>query len=99
MDRWMKDVAPSDGLRRWYGHAPERYDEFRRRYREELEGARPLLEELAREARIGAVTLLYAARDGPRSNAAVLVELLERKKSRARVKTRGARRSLARTTP
>ncbi len=75
---WLKEVAPSTELRQWYGHVPERFDEFAARYRQELrqpEQADALrrLRELARE---GDVTLLTATRDSEHSQAAVLADLL-----------------------
>lgn len=78
LDAWEKDVAPSNELRRWYGHDPEKWDGFRRRYEQELQTpeARAILEDLAGRARHGRVTLVYAARDGAISNAAVLQRLL-----------------------
>ena len=76
LDLWLKDVGPSDGLRRWYGHVPERWPEFQRRYREELASnpAMAELRELAREHPV--VTLLYGARDTERNEAVVLAEEL-----------------------
>jgi uncharacterized protein YeaO (DUF488 family) len=72
LDGWLKDVAPSTELRRWFGHEPSRWEEFRRRYTEELEAHphawRPLLEALA----VGDVVLLYAAKDTEHNNAVVL---------------------------
>ncbi|HEY8490603.1 MAG TPA: DUF488 family protein [Dehalococcoidia bacterium] len=78
LDAWLRDAAPSDGLRRWFGHRPERWEEFRRRYREELAGpeAQAALRELAAWARDGDVTLLFAAKDPERNNAVVLREVL-----------------------
>jgi uncharacterized protein YeaO (DUF488 family) len=79
LDRWAKEVAPSTELRKWYGHQPERFDEFRKRYRAELE-APPVaegLEELRRTANRGPLTLLTATRDVPHSGAAVLAEVVE----------------------
>ncbi|MEV7010910.1 DUF488 family protein [Streptosporangium sp. NPDC051022] len=76
LDGWTRDVAPSSDLRRWFGHRPERFDEFRTRYLQELEAnpeaVRPLLE----AARRGPVTLLYAAKDTEHNNAVVLREYL-----------------------
>lgn len=77
IDDWLKDVAPSDELRRWFNHDPARWEEFRRRYRTELAGKEPLLDRLRHEAGQGPVTLLFAARDEERNNAVVLKELLE----------------------
>lgn len=77
-DQWAKDVAPSPELRTWYGHRPERFEDFRRRYVEELRSgqARDAYEALRRRAGEGAVTLLTATRDVERSGAAVLAETL-----------------------
>jgi uncharacterized protein YeaO (DUF488 family) len=76
IDRWMKQVAPSTELRKWFGHAPERWPEFRRRYSEELRGKKALLDELRALAREGPVTLLYAAHDSEHNDAVALRELL-----------------------
>jgi uncharacterized protein YeaO (DUF488 family) len=77
LDAWLKEIAPSDDLRRWYGHDPQRWDEFRRRYREELKGHTALVDELRRQSRKESVTLLFAAQDAEHSNAAVLKEVIE----------------------
>lgn len=78
MDGWLKEVAPSDVLRRWFGHDPARWKEFCRRYGAELDGrpqaCRPILE----AARRGAVTLLYSARDTEHNNAVALKAYLEK---------------------
>jgi uncharacterized protein YeaO (DUF488 family) len=76
VDLWLKEIAPSDELRRWFGHDPARWTEFRARYRDELARRPELLRELMEHCRRGPVTLLYAARDGDRNNAAVLLEVL-----------------------
>jgi len=76
LDEWARELAPSSELRKWFHHDPERFDEFRSRYREELRERRPLLEELRRRERDGPVTLLYAARDREHNDAVVLEELL-----------------------
>ena len=80
LDEWAKAVAPSDGLRRWYGHEPGKFGEFRERYGVELqvpERAEALahLEDLARS---GTITLLTATRDVEHSEAAVLADRLRR---------------------
>jgi uncharacterized protein YeaO (DUF488 family) len=76
LDGWLRDVAPSTGLRQWFGHRPERFPAFRERYREELDrhpdAVRPLLE----AARRGPVTLLYGAKDTEHNQAVVLREYL-----------------------
>ena len=78
IDLWLKDVAPSAALRQWYGHAPERWEEFRRRYLDELSvsPARDALERLRALARAGTVTLIVGARDSEHSDGAVLREAL-----------------------
>ncbi|GAA2151814.1 hypothetical protein GCM10009760_47640 [Kitasatospora kazusensis] len=79
-DEWLREVAPSTELRRWYGHQPERYAEFRRRYLAEL-AAGPAAEALGRLrtlAAAGPLTLLTATHDAALSHAAVLAELLAR---------------------
>jgi uncharacterized protein YeaO (DUF488 family) len=75
VDWWAKELAPSDKLRRWFGHSPLRYREFVGRYREELEG-NALLARLRDLAAERPVTLLYAARDERHNNARALVEIL-----------------------
>jgi uncharacterized protein YeaO (DUF488 family) len=77
LDRWLKDAAPSDDLRRWFGHAETRWPEFAHRYRAELEHKVPVLEPLLDALREGDITLVYAARDGQRNNAVVLKAFLE----------------------
>ena len=78
LDAWEKGIAPSDELRRWYGHDPTKWEEFQRRYEQELKvpAAQTILDDLAERARHGTVTLVYAAREGEISNAAVLQRLL-----------------------
>ncbi len=78
LDEWAKDVAPSSELRRWYGHDPDRFDEFRRRYHAELAEPGPsgALDRLRALARGGIITLLTATKDIDRSQAAVLAEEL-----------------------
>jgi uncharacterized protein YeaO (DUF488 family) len=78
VDEWARGLAPSDELRRWFAHQPERFDEFRRRYTEELRGHVTEVRELRRRARGARVTLVYAARDSEHSNAAVLAQVLRR---------------------
>lgn len=80
LDAWMRELGPSDGLRKWFGHQPERWPEFRRRYRDELRGGAPqleLLDELAGLARKGPLTLFYSARDEEHNQAVVVREVLE----------------------
>lgn len=83
-DLWMRDLAPSPELRRWFGHRPERWEEFRRRYREELETPerQAELDRLERLAREGGLTLLYGARDENRNQAVVIREALRERSER-----------------
>jgi uncharacterized protein YeaO (DUF488 family) len=78
LDLWLKQVAPSTELRRWYSHDPERFEEFGRRYREELEDAEraQALEHLRELARSGTLTLLTATKRAEISEAAVLADLI-----------------------
>jgi uncharacterized protein YeaO (DUF488 family) len=76
LDEWAKDLAPSTGLRKWFGHDPQRFDEFRSRYLEELRARDADLERLRALARSGALTILYAARDREHNNAVVLADLV-----------------------
>jgi uncharacterized protein YeaO (DUF488 family) len=78
LDHWCEQVAPSTQLRKWYSHDPERFEEFDRRYREELNDAEhaPALERLRELARSGTLTLLTATRHAEISQAAVLANLI-----------------------
>jgi len=78
LDAWARELAPSTELRKWFGHDPARWPEFRSRYLEELrsEGAAASLAELSSRAESGRVTLVYAARDTEHNEARVLAELL-----------------------
>jgi uncharacterized protein YeaO (DUF488 family) len=78
LDGWEKELAPSPELRQWFGHEPEHFEEFRRRYIEELRSQRPRLAALRRRAREGTLTLVYAARDTEHNDAVVLAEVLRR---------------------
>lgn len=76
IDLWAKDVAPSTALRKWFGHDPSRWPEFRRRYTAELRGHPNKLAELRTRARRGSVTLVFAARDERHNDAVVLRAVL-----------------------
>jgi uncharacterized protein YeaO (DUF488 family) len=78
LDEWEKQLAPSAELRQWFGHEPARFDEFRRRYMDELHGQRPRLAALRRRAHAGTVTLVYSAHDTEHNDAVVLAEVLRR---------------------
>ncbi|HVW45650.1 MAG TPA: DUF488 family protein [Solirubrobacterales bacterium] len=76
LDEWDRELAPSAELRRWFGHDPDRFEEFRRRYLEELRNRRPELAALRRRAREGTLTLVFAARDADHNDAVVLARVL-----------------------
>ena len=76
IDRWIKDVAPSTELRKWFGHNPIRWDEFRRKYQAELARHPEALDELRALAKEGRLTLVYAAHDEFHNEAVVLRDLL-----------------------
>jgi uncharacterized protein YeaO (DUF488 family) len=79
VDVWLRDIAPSTELRKWYGHDPEKWPEFRRRYRAELRAHRAELDDLRLRASQEPVTLLYGAKDAHMNQAVVLKELLTTK--------------------
>lgn len=87
LDGWMKDVAPSTELRRWFGHDPGRWREFRRRYFAELDSRPQAWRELLDLYRDGVVTLLYAAKDEDHNNAVALQAYLEGKLRRSADRT------------
>ncbi|HME94440.1 MAG TPA: DUF488 domain-containing protein [Methylomirabilota bacterium] len=74
---WLKDVAPSAELRKWFGHDPARWKGFQARYRKELAGRKDALKLLRQKARERTVTLLYGARDEEHNEARVLKKVLE----------------------
>jgi uncharacterized protein YeaO (DUF488 family) len=76
IDLWAKDIAPSTALRRWFGHDPARWHNFRRRYSEEIHRHRDRLRELRTLARRGRITLVFAAHDKAHNDAVVLREIL-----------------------
>ncbi|CAM5551775.1 hypothetical protein MAUB1S_09226 [Mycolicibacterium aubagnense] len=76
---WLKDIAPSDGLRKWFDHQPERWEEFQKRYRSELADRQEQLRELASLLEHGRVTLLYGAHEQRYNNAVALAGYLQEK--------------------
>jgi uncharacterized protein YeaO (DUF488 family) len=78
LDAWEKDLAPSAELRTWFGHQPDLFGEFRRRYLAELREHRSLLSKLRQRARRGTLTLVYSARDTEHNDAVVLAEVIRR---------------------
>jgi uncharacterized protein YeaO (DUF488 family) len=81
VDLWAKDIAPSTELRQWYEHDPEKWRDFQKRYRAELNTAeaKAVLSDLVRRARRGRVTLVYSSHAGDISNAAALERMLKRR--------------------
>jgi uncharacterized protein YeaO (DUF488 family) len=91
-DAWVKEVAPSAELRVWYGHRPDRWREFRRRYQNELRANESAWTPLLAAARKRNVTLLYTAHDPLHNSAVVLREYLERRRSSPRASSRASKR-------
>jgi len=77
LDKWMKEIAPSDKLRKWFDHDPEKFGEFRRRYQPELDSNSERVRQLAEIARNQDLTLVYGAKDREHNHAVVLKEYLE----------------------
>lgn len=78
LDDWLKDLAPSDDLRKWFDHDPDKWDEFQRRYHAELDDC-DAAHDLAKRAKDGRVTLIYAAKDETHNNAEALRDWLKKK--------------------
>ena len=77
VDLWLKEIAPSTGLRKWFGHDASKWGDFKRRYREELKENTDQVARLEAEMKRGPITLLYAAKDVEHNEAVVLMELLK----------------------
>ena len=82
MEGWLKQIAPSVGLRRWFGHDPAKWQEFRERYRAELANQSEACQTLLEAAKRGTITLLYSAHDTDHNNAKVLQSYLEERLGR-----------------
>jgi uncharacterized protein YeaO (DUF488 family) len=78
LDVWLRDIAPSTALRKWFNHEPERWDEFQHRYHAELKEKTALLETITQQAKLGPVTLLYSAKDEEHNQAVALQNYLLR---------------------
>jgi uncharacterized protein YeaO (DUF488 family) len=76
---WLKEIAPSTKLRKWFAHDPARWKEFKKRYAAELDGQRDQVEQLARESKKRTVTLLFGAKDTRHNNAVALKEYIARR--------------------
>jgi len=83
IDDWMKELAPSADLRRWFAHDPRKWAEFQKRYKLELRTQADLLDKIAKRALRGRVTLVYGARDEAHNDAVVLSAVIRRRISRA----------------
>ena len=83
VDEWLKEVAPSAGLRRWFAHDPEKWREFQRRYKQELRAHSNLIDHIAKQAARGRVTIVFAARDEQRNDAVVLAAVVRARMKRA----------------
>ena len=83
LDLWLKEIAPTDALRKWFHHDPARWTEFVAKYRKELAGRKDLVQQIKKlEADHGEVTLLYSAHDAARNQAVVLRQFLKGARSR-----------------
>jgi len=78
IDEWLKDISPSDSLRKWFGHDPSKYAEFKKRYTKELEKHSEILERIRKEGKKETITLLFSAKDVEHNNATVLKEILSK---------------------
>jgi uncharacterized protein YeaO (DUF488 family) len=78
IDLWLKDIAPSTELRKWFGHDPEKWKEFRKRYQKELKENKEQIEILKEQQKKGTVTLVYGAKDEEHNEAIVLKELFSK---------------------
>lgn len=81
VDLWLKELAPSAELRKWFGHDPSKWNEFKKRYFAELENRREILGELIDLVKKGEVTLVYASKDEEHNSSVALIEYLERRYS------------------
>jgi uncharacterized protein YeaO (DUF488 family) len=77
---WLKDIAPSDSLRKWFGHDPARWEEFKKRYENELDAMGDTVKSLATRAKSGKVTLVFGAKDNEHNQAVVLKGYIEKMK-------------------
>lgn len=89
IDQWLKEIAPSTALRRWFGHDPDRWPEFQRRYKRELHARRELVSDIAKLASRGPVTLVFGARDETHNDAVVLAAVVCARMRRSTTTTRG----------
>jgi uncharacterized protein YeaO (DUF488 family) len=86
IDVWLKEIAPSNELRRWYAHDPDKWEAFKSRYAQELDNKSSILEELLKEIRTGEVTFIYSSKERQLNNAVALKEYVETLPHVSRVK-------------
>lgn len=79
VDLWLKDIGPSNELRKWFGHDPDKWNEFRKRFFQELDQKKELVDQISARAREGDIVLLYGAKDEEHNNAVALKEYIETK--------------------
>lgn len=79
VDLWLKDIGPSNGLRKWFGHDPEKWSEFKERYFKELDLKKDLVDQVIARVKKGNTILLYGAKDEEHNNAVALKEYIEAK--------------------
>lgn len=79
IDEWLKDIAPSTELRKWYSHDPDKWQEFKKRYKNELKDKKNILDELKAESRKQTITLIFSSREKELNNAEALKEFLSSK--------------------
>ncbi len=77
IDEWLKEIAPSDGLRKWFAHDPSKWQAFKKKYSRELEEKSDLAQRLRKESARESVTLVYSAKDNEHNNAVALKEIIE----------------------
>lgn len=83
IDLWLKEIAPSNELRKWFSHDPAKWEEFKKKYAKELEAKQDLIQEIKRmEKETGKVTLLYSSKETKHNNAIALKALIEKKESK-----------------
>jgi len=99
VDAWLKKVGPSTGLRKWFSHDPEKWDEFRQRYFRELASQPEAWQPIVSSARRGRVTLVYSSHDTQHNNAIALQEFLRKKARRQARSTRPSVAHRPRTSP
>ncbi len=76
-DEWLKEISPSNELRKWFGHDPAKWEEFKKRYKKELEDKKEILERLKKDAKRQKITLLYSAKETEHNNAVAMKEFIE----------------------